>query len=262
MEWKSKAKNLPLGQKTRSNCECGDGNTLVINHNTKYFSCHCFRCGLQEFEDKGTQTLAEIAEMNKLNERARNTKLKLELPHDYTEDIPLLGRLWLYKAGIGERLWKKYRIGYSEHLKRVILPVYDRAGKLQWYQCRAVHKSQKPKYIQPSYGRETVLFSSQRISTQTKERVVIVEDILSAIRVGEVSPTISILGTKLTTSQANTITTYKSVDIWLDPDSAGIKGAASIKRTLGLTSEARIIRSQQDPKMLTDQQIEEALCQL
>ena len=96
MNWLTIAENLPLGHKTRSNCECGDGKTLLINHTIKGYSCFCFRCSEQQFVAKGKQTLADLEKLKKLNEEAENIQLKMELPSDYTQEIPLVGRLWLY----------------------------------------------------------------------------------------------------------------------------------------------------------------------
>lgn len=259
MEWKTLAMNLPMGHKTRSNCECGEGNTLIINHNTKAYSCHCFRCDFHDYESKGKQSLAELAHIAELNRLAETIELKLELPDDYTRELPLEGRLWLYKAGITEPTWRHFGIGYSESLKRVIIPVYDEAGELIWFQCRAIYKGQKPKYIQPKMSRERVFFRG-RVDDKDTTRIAVVEDMLSAIRVSKQYNVISLLGTKITNFQANWLARYDTVLIWLDPDRAGVKGAYSIRKTLGLVTETRIIRSDKDPKELTDKEIGELLC--
>lgn len=259
MEWITLAENLPTGQKTRSNCECGDGKTLIINHNTNGYSCHCFRCDFSDFVGKGTQSLNELARIRKLNEEAETINLPLELPNDFSETIPLHGRLWLYKGGITESTWRRYNIGYSESLDRVILPVYDSEDNLIWYQCRALHTDQKPKYIQPSRSRDNVLFSVEK-SGKDLQRVIIVEDILSAIRVGKHIPTVSLLGTKITTGQATKLAKFSQVTTWLDPDRAGRRGAYNIRKTLGLVTEVDNIVTLSDPKELTDEQIKETLC--
>ena len=194
-----------------------------------------------------------------INEAALKVNLKLELPNDFTNDIPLNGRLWLYAGGIAESIWKEYNLGYSKSMDRVVLPVYNREGNLIWYQCRALHKGQKPKYIQPSLPRENVLFRSIERPTDDKG-VVVVEDILSAIRVGKHIQTYSLLGTKITNAQATRIGQVDRVRIWLDPDKAGRKGSYNIRKTLGLITEVTTISTTKDPKELSDQEIEEILC--
>lgn len=260
--WLEIAENLPVNGKTRGDCpnECGSGNTLIINHNSKGYSSHCFRCDFNDFVGKGTQSLAELARIRELNEAAESIELSLELPHDFTKEIPLHGRLWLYSGGITESVWREYGVGYSKSLDRVILPVYDSSNNLEWFQCRALYEGQKPKYIQPARSRDKVLF---RVGFDRKDlqRVIIVEDILSAIRVGKHVPTASLLGTKITTGQASELSRYKRVTTWLDPDRAGRRGAYAIRKTLGLVTDVDNIVTLSDPKELTDHQIKETLCQ-
>lgn len=260
MKWLEIAKQLPVGGKTDGVCPegCGSGSKLSINHSVKTYWCNCYRCGFTEQVYKGKQTLEELRYIRELNERASTEKLTLELPHDYTTEIPLEGRLWLYKGGITETVWRKYRFGYSKTMRRVILPVYDSKGNLIWYQCRALLEGQSPKYVQPARSRDTVYFLAGA-ETRGVSEVVIVEDILSAVRVGKFKTSCSLLGTKITTSQANFLGKFDRVIVWLDADRAGQSGATKISRTLGLATEVKRVRSAVDPKALTDQQIQECL---
>lgn len=262
MEWIQIAEQLPTGHKTRGNCpkDCGSGGTLIINHNTKGYSAHCFRCDFNDFQSKGKQSLAELARIRDLNDKAININLPLELPNDYTTEIPLHGRMWLYKGGITESVWRQYKLGYSASLDRVILPVYSEEGSLVWYQCRAILDGQKPKYIQPSRDRSSIMFRAKYEGATTGDTVIIVEDILSAIRVGRHMQTMSLLGTKITTAQAARLAEFKRVITWLDSDTAGRKGAYTIRKTLGLVTEVGNITTKEDPKLLTDKKIKEILC--
>ena len=260
-EWLEIAKDLPLGHKARIPCsQCGTNDkSLIVNHGSKSYNAYCFRCGDNPFEMKGELSLAELARIKELNNHAISKRLPLSLPEDYTTDIPLAGRLWLYSGGLTESVWREYGIGYSATLERVILPVYknNTSKELVWYQCRAIHKGQSPKYIQPSDARDTVLFESAGKETDT--RCVIVEDILSAIRVGKTRKAFSLLGTKITTPQANTLSKYKEVTTWLDSDKAGVTGAYSIRKALQLVTEVRNIVTAEDPKKLSDRDIRELL---
>jgi hypothetical protein len=260
--WLDLARDLPLGHKTRVKCtQCGtDDKSLIVNHSSKAYNAYCFRCGDNPFEMKGELTLQELSKIKELNEDAIKQRLPISLPEDYTTTIPLAGRLWLYSGGITESVWKKYAIGYSETLRRVILPVFDTKGKLIWYQCRAVLRGQTPKYIQPSEDRSSILFFSTR-DTNNK-MVVIVEDILSAIRVGEATglPTCSLLGTKITTAQANTLSEYEKVCTWLDSDKAGVTGAYNVRKAVGLLTETKNVVTEKDPKCYSNKEIKEVLC--
>ena len=266
--WLETARNLPLGHKARVDCPaCGEGtNTkaMIVSHSIKAYSGSCFACGHQPFEMKGRQTLEQLTELKRINneqllERAGEPP---SLPEDYTNDIPLEGRLWLYSNGITNKLQKRYSIGYSPRLKRVVLPIYNSEGTLIWYQCRAILSGQCPKYLQPRGDKSSVVFKSKlREAEYTGSTVVVVEDIMSAIRVGELYRTVSLLGTKATTSQINTLSTYDRVITWLDSDKAGKRGSAAIRQSCSLLTDTSNITTVHDPKFYSKQQISEILCQ-
>lgn len=262
MTWLQVAENLPVGQKVRHDCpECGldtNTNAAIVNHTVKYYSLFCNACGFNPISSKGIQTLAELARIRELNELAEQPLTKLELPNDFTEDIPRHARQWLFKAGITPSIWKQYGIGYSKQLERVILPIYSANGELIWFQARAILEGQKPKYIQPSRYKGDVVFRSVTARGNDSSFTVITEDILSAIRVGRSNPAIAILGTKITTEQAGLLRNYVCA-VWLDPDKAGIRGSRNIRRTLGLVTDTFDVQSDVDPKNLSNKQIKEIL---
>jgi hypothetical protein len=259
MDWLGLAKTLPTGQKARADCECGSGKTLIVNHFGKKYSAYCFRCGFDKYQIKGISTLEELKKLRELNERtALLSFTKLELPDDFTTDIPLDGRLWLYSGGLTHATWQKYGIGFSPSLQRVVLPVYSKRGTLVWYQMRAILDGQEPKYIQPDRPRGNVMFTAGH-ARGGLQRAIVVEDILSAIRVGELVPAYSLLGTKITTEQAALLGSYERVTTWMDDDRAGRDGAYSIRKCLSLVTSVDNIRTDDDPKRLSIQQIEEQL---
>jgi hypothetical protein len=256
VNWRDIARELPVNGSTQIECpeNCGSGEKLSVNNSIKSYWCNCYRCGFTDTEFKGKQTLAELQKIEELNKQAEEIDLPMELPNDYTKEIPLEGRLWLYKAGITESVWRKYSIGYSAKLERVVLPVFDSEGKLVWYQCRALQHGQKPKYIQPSRDRSGVMFYAGHDSS-IRKRAIVVEDILSAIRVGEHIATYSLLGTKITTEQATELGKYETVTTWMDPDFAGRQGAYKIRRSLSLLTNVSNIVTDKDPKELSNKEL-------
>lgn len=255
MEWLEIAKGLKLGGNTYIECTCGSGRTLVVNHRNNGYSTFCFRCDRKEWQPKGIMTIAEITAMNKLNKEASSFKSKIVLPEDFSTEIPIEGRLWLYRASITGSLIKKYNIGYSEKLKRVILPVY-RYNKLIWFIGRAVHKGQKPKYLAPSENRDRVLFHSG--SPQRNTWVIVTEDILSCIRVGQVIDAVSLLGTKLSIEQTYQLMNFKVI-LWLDNDKAGCDATKKMEKELAMVTDVHKVVTEKDPKMLTNKEIHNTL---
>ena len=265
--WLETARQLPLGHKTRVDCpECGENtntNAMMVSHSSKSYNGFCFACDHKPFEMKGKQTLEELTELKRINNESlqRTEGARCELPEDFTTTIPLEGRLWLYSNGITEKLKTKYNIGYSERLRRVVMPVYDTEDNLIWFQCRALLKGQKPKYMQPSGDKGSVVFkSTTNKNSGTEGTIVVVEDIMSAIRVGELASTISLLGTKADTSQINTLSRYSTVITWLDSDKAGRNGSKTIRQAVGLLTNTKDIVTELDPKSYSKQQIEKILC--
>lgn len=252
-DWLEIAEKLPLGKRIYVDCTCGRGKTLVINHRNEGYSTFCFRCDRKDWHYKGLLSIAQIEAMKVLNEQAKTYVSKIELPKDFTTDIPIEGRLWLYKASITESLIKKYKIGYSEELRRVILPLY-RYNKLIWFIGRAVHIGQEPKYIAPSESRDAVMFQSGKLGSN----VVVTEDILSAIRVGELVSAVSLLGTKMTIEQLDVLSNHK-VFLWMDNDSAGWNATKKIERELSMVTDVVRIHTDHDPKQYTRNEMRDIL---
>ena len=190
-------------------------------------------------------------------ELAEQLSATVRLPWDFTTDIPIEAMLWLFKASITPYRARQMGIGYSEYYRRVIIPIYQ-GTKLVYFQARALYKDQDIKYINPKVDRSAIgywVFPEE----SNHGRLIITEDILSAIRVGAFVPTLSALGTKLSTALANQAAEYDHVTTWLDPDEAGITGAQDMRKLLGLTTQTSNIVSELDPKNLTDEEIKACL---
>lgn len=261
MNWQAIALDLPTGHKTRV-LHCGDDAAATVRNQKDGISLHCYRCGEHLFESHGQRNFKELMEIRK---RDKEAKLAIEqsfvrLPHDFTQDIPLEGRLWLYPAGITPYMARKAGFGWSPYFQRVILPVYA-DKELVYYQARAVMPGQDPKYLNPKVDKDK-LFYRVAPADADNSLVVVVEDILSANRVGKFVPTVSLMGTKISTWQAEQLTRYDNVVTWLDPDKAGITGAKAIRSLTGLARPTFNITSELDPKLLSDKLIEEQLWQL
>ena len=259
-DWLEVAQQLPLGHKRRIQHECGEGRDMVVSHGQEGYSAYCFRCGPVGFHSHGYRNLAEIQRIKELNERARNETTTMALPRDFSLTIPQPQAQWLHNAGISDSYANTLGFGYSEYLGRVVLPVYDAGGSLIYWQARAVHAGQTPKYINPQVEKATLCYWCKPLNDNGgKERVVITEDILSAARIGKHTLAASILGTKTSDWQASKFARYDRVTYWLDPDQAGYDGSRAGVRKLGLVTHGDAIYSNADPKCLSDRLIREHL---
>lgn len=262
-KWLAAAKKLSVGKHSRIDCpRCGWGTgtkAAIINHNSKEFSVYCNACKLVRKFDKGKLSIAEIKAYREMAARAKE-QLKLELPHDYTLEIPEIGRQWLYKCGISPSFWALLGIGWSDYYQRVVLPVYNREARLIWYQLRAVHPEQKPKYIQPKAAKNCVYTTQGTIPARV---AVVVEDIASATRINLTRMNVnaySLMGTTMTPAQLNTLRSYDIVLVWTDADKAGRDSDKKIRKTLNLWTSTQSIVTQEDPKYLSNEELAYHVC--
>lgn len=116
----------------------------------------------------------------------------LALPRDCTPTLPPVCWAWLLKYGITEDEARSYRFCYSPRLTSLILPIY-RGDRLVYYQARSFGPGNKQKYLNvKGRARGRVFFVPNRILDEDP-RVVLVEDILSAIKVNRVTNSLALL---------------------------------------------------------------------
>ena len=180
----------------------------------------------------------------------------LECEEEITFKVNKFGRnakAWLYSVGITDSLIKLYHIGYIPELDRVYIPNY-RGNTLIGYQTRALSFYDKPKYL--GKGQKMCYLSRGKCTS----KVVLVEDVLSCIRVGEHCSAISLQGTSLNDEGlAQVLSTFNSVRIWLDSDLAGITGDKKLTRQLCLFVPCSSIVTKEDPKTYTYKEIGDIL---
>lgn len=114
-------------------------------------------------------------------------------------------------------------------------------------QMRAVDPWVKPKYLNPTGPSvSAAIFMSAPPTGVT----VVVEDIISAIKVGKVHHSTSILGTNMTDARALKIASHNhTAIIWEDGDKAGRLGAVDAYKQLSMLGVTiRKIKTPDDPK--------------
>lgn len=182
---------------------------------------------------------------------------KIRLPVDFTTKLTSQEKSFLYSYHFTDALIEKYRIGHSDFSnytgERLILPHYL-DNKLKYYEGKYLGSDHKiSKYI--TIGTKKELFKT---FSGYAAGVVIVEDILSAMRIGEVYPAIALRGTKLSDDQlldlAKTTTNFL---VWLDNDLPGRQASDNIAAKLAWTGYVNIIHSDKDPKYYSDTKIKE-----
>jgi len=251
--WSDEALALRCGSKTRIQ-HCKDDKSMLISHDMKAVSAHCFRCGFHGFVPHGVQRIAELVRRAQEFQEAIAYGRELRLPYDYTLDVPSHAMTWYLQYGISAELAQMYGIGYTPSLDRVVMPVYQDGG-LQAVQMRAVQDGVKPKYMNPSLvPLQDVLFESEDGQCSWG---VVTEDILSAIKVGQVLSSVSTMGTKMSDRRAFLISEkYKNAIVWYDNDPAGWIGARRAVQQLELLGvNTYRLCTTKDPKAYTKTEI-------
>lgn len=258
-EWLEAAKALPEGTKSSIVHGCGSGRKLLIEHKPEGYACWCYRCSEGGWAPKPKPSLAERLAKLKVQKAADNSvKFSPTPPQPIEFNVakwPVDARVWLFRCGIDEFWIGHLGFYWCDRIERVVMPVLDDLGLLCYWQARGFDPK-RPKYLSqalPSGVAKPVYkaIPFRRAPCKSKT-LVITEDILSAIKVGEQCDAWSILGTSLTAlSEAEIANSgYSKVLVWLDPDEAGVHGRRKIVpqlRRLGINAKA--VRSGKDPKL-------------
>jgi DNA primase len=235
----------------------------MVSNEERGYRAYCFRCGPRGFVAHGDFSIDQLR--RRREEFALLQEAHVRLPHDFTTEIPPNEAVWLYRAGVSTEIAKHYGFGYSQHLRRVVLPVYS-DGDLVGFTARSTIGA-KPKYIERMSNAASAVFSSDPAvrlpdcDTVTGPDLVIVEDILSAVRVGRVARrAVALLGTSANEHQLAVTKGCKTISIWLDADRAGKTAHHKLKRRLELQGYPTVsIRTEQDPKRYSNREIRRLL---
>lgn len=251
----------------RSNCpRCGDtrGRLYTKKVTNGYIRfCHNNNCFKNDsFIGNRNKTPSEIMNNIKtitstIESKEIETQVQIKLPHDFTNNIVKEGLIWLQKYDITNQDIITYNIGYSKRFNRVILPVYNEEGDLIYWQGRNLGKISKenPKYINlRNKGAKNVYFKSQQGCVE----VCIVEDILSAIKVGKVTDSIALLGSYFPADFIKVCDNYNQVSIWLDNDKY-FTAIDQSKRLALFNKKVRVIKTDLDPKEYSENDISHIL---
>ena len=224
-----------------------------------FWKCHhCGEKGSAKAEGNRTQVL------KRLRPEAQEPNAPITLPYDFDSNFnhwPPEARAWVLKYGIEKpETW-----GWSESQGRVIIPVWEET--LKGYQARKIYPEDPgPKYL--TRGRN-LLYRAGHYGVRDKGAegrlacCAVVEDALSAEKVGHICDSYAMLGTSRF-SHADALSFAKKYDrivVWFDDNNWQARKAQSqLAARLGLLMPTKIVRTGKDPKEHTMAEIKEALC--
>lgn len=248
----------PMGDGEQVNvyhCKEGRGNDrLYIKRTTDGYIFNCFHCG------KSGGVRASTVEGDTVRVRPSRVGHSSgatagRLPVDGTGDWGAWhprARGWVGRY-ITQQEVKDNGLLYSPRLRRVVLPVYDSDGLVGYQTRRVFDDDDGPKY--QTYTQRPKDFHYYRSGSSGSGSVVIVEDMLSAIKCSRHAASAALFGVSLKdTLLARLLRSHRKFLIFLDDDNLQVRLAArKIKKRLDIFGECVIIEGVgSDPKACDD----------
>ena len=193
---------------------------------------HCFHCG--------TNYMSRLKDKKRVAKAPAIRSVYRSPPPDLVHSVrewPALAKLWIHKSGVTEAELRKHGIGYSPSLDSIVFPVTG------GWQERTLVGPQR--YI-------THRYSDLYFHLPNGPVCVMVEDVLSAIRVGRYTTAHALIGVHMRT--AAPLIDYDRFVIWLDNDNAQVLEAAEkLRNRLSQWAEVTMISDIADPKKQTEE---------
>ena len=176
----------------------------------------------------------------------------LDMPDDLTTAFPREPLTWLRKYGIMDLELQRNNVQWSPSTKRLYFPIYDHESGAEMVACESRNFSgDGPKSIWKGQSKNDVIHV---IGMELSGTIVVVEDIISAIKVGRHYPTLCLFGSSITDIALNRLRRLQGDDrgvqgitLWLDADK--LSTALRIgQRASAMGITARVVYTDQDPK--------------
>ena len=197
--------------------------------------CYCYRCGYRTGRRTFTQQTNET--------RTSTNGKEIVLPSDVTTELPFEAKDWLKQYQLTRLDTNRNHIMWSEKWSRIIFPYFNEVELLAWQGRYVGEDKSKAKWF--SQGKIHEIIHPIKVVTR---KAILVEDIVSAIKLSNHMGAIPLFGSSLSTQQILRLrTVVNEVWLWLDPDmrNKSVK-FAHVCNLLGLT--AHVIFSDKDPK--------------
>lgn len=203
---------------------------------------YCYRCGYHSNRTRIT------------NSTTKSIPSSIILPADVTTELPYEARQWLNKYELTRLDISRNHIMWSEKYSRIVFPYFNETELLAWQGRYIGEDKTKAKWF--SQGKIHEIIHPLQVH---QRQAVLVEDIVSAIKVSKICGAIPIFGSSVSTKQILRLKSIvDEVWFWLDPDMRGKSlKLAHISNILGLT--AHTIFSDKDPKEHTHEEINNIL---
>lgn len=212
---------------------------------------YCFSCG---YFHPGNQIKNFVQSNRQMDVNAQPSNYNICLPTDSNIRIPSKATQWLFQYGLDKNALIKYNIMWSESRQFLLFP-YFIEGRLVAWQGRYFG-------LDPAIGKWHTKGNVEKIHYTIglpSTSIVLVEDIISAIKVSRVCLSSPLFGSVISNHKFTLLRKYyDTIYIWLDPDKT--KQAINFGYKGGLFGlDCRVIVSGKDPKEYSTEEIEKYL---
>lgn len=253
LQWSDIEQHIPdRGTVYVYHCKRGSGNDRlgITRLQDGTVKAHCFHCGA-----RGTWR-PDIRPLDSLKRLRESVKREFHFPHDCEEDIskwPGWACAWVSKYGVTKDECLANSLSYSPRYDCVVIPCCSSAGVIG-YQTR--NHDRQPKYN--SFRNADYLYDIRhRVHGGP---IVLVEDVLSRIKVSRQFNAAAILSTHINDGLLAELSKFKEFVVWLDNNNYKVlERRTKALKTLSLLGDVRIVESMSDPKKYTDTEIREAV---
>ena len=211
-------------------------------------SVHCFACG---YHRNGSYFLRRLQEQDSGLKELKDGSKGL-LPADFTRDVPAAYLKWLLQFGLPWSYWKD-KIGTSPSEERLYFLIGE---PLAFSTGRYLGNEKASKW----FTRGDCHRHAEVVGPKDHDYVVLVEDWISANKVGQHATCIPLFGTNIHTPavyylmQAN-----KPVVLWLDNDQQQYVKAKAMRLQSIINNPVNVLVTKDDPKSYSLKEIKDAL---
>lgn len=186
-------------------------------------------------------------DVTKVNFLELPPKLK-ELHNDVSDEAKKI-KEYLYNRNISDEMISDYKMMYSTakgYRMRVIIPSFDEDGNIEYYVSRAIYDIMSPKYRNPEYHKDNIIFFENRINWESD--IYLVEGVFDAITIPNAIPMLGkyannkLISSLMEKAKGNII-------IILDGEDEALKDAITLYHNLNilnLTDRVKIVEIKND----------------
>lgn len=205
---------------------------------------HCFSCGYHRWPS------VQVKESRR--DDHHGNAHETVLPRDFTREVPGKAWQWLLQYGLTAKYWEQQGIGWTDFHSRLVFP----QGDFSIGRFIGEADKRKPKWRVWGDDKQRPIV----IGAEASPCVALVEDLISAHKVGQVAQAIPLFGTSVWAPLVPVLRHLGApIVMWLDKDQEEHARKRATRLSVLTGTPVRYVFTDDDPKKLPLQTIAEVL---